>query len=213
MAEIKVFPECVALLGDVVHSRDSPRFLIHGALLSAIEITNATVPSLDPLRVTVGDEFQGIYARLGDSIAATMLLRDDMLGTAELRVGLGGGEVQVVDARRGIQDGSAWWNAREAIVMAKALSHRPGYHATRTALIDDRDVANPLVDPLLRLLDARLAELREGTRRTWRDFRRGLSNREAATLEGVSPAAVSQRILNANLRPLKEVVDALTALP
>ncbi|RRD04145.1 RNA polymerase subunit sigma-70 [Arachnia propionica] len=213
MSKVQVFSECVALLGDVVGSRDSRRAVVHDAILTAITATNTAVVALDPLRVTVGDELQGVYTTLGDAVSATMMLRDELLGTAELRVGLGGGELQVVDARRGIQDGSAWWNARDAIVTAKALALRPGYHTTRTALIDHRAVANPLVDPLLRLLDAHLADLREGSRRTWRDFRGGLSNRDLAAREGVSASAISQRINNTGLRPLKEVVDALTSLP
>ena len=213
MSEVQFFPECVALLGDVVGSRDSRRTVVHEAILAAITATNAAVTALDPLRVTVGDELQGVYATLGDAISATMLLRDELLGTAELRVGLGGGEVQVVDAGRGIQDGSAWWNARDAIVMAKSLARRPGHHAIRTALIDHRTVANPLVDPLLRLVDTHLADLKEGSRRTWRDFRGGLSNRDAAAHEQISPSAISQRINNTGLRPLKEVVDVLTSLP
>lgn len=213
MGRIQLFPECTALLGDVVRSRDSRRAAVHDAILAAIETTNAAVPTLDPLRVTVGDELQGVYASVGDAVAATMMLRDELLGTAELRVGLGGGEVRVVDAERGIQDGSAWWNAREAIERAEETSRRPGHRAARTALVDGRAAANPLADPLLRLLDAELDRLSEATRRTWRDLRRGTPNLEAAAREQVSPSAISQRINDNGLRPLLDVVETLTALP
>ena len=88
---MKGFPECVALLGDVVRSRDSDRTRVHEALLKAIATCNKAHPPLDPLRVTVGDEIQGVYATLGQAVAAMLMLRDELLGTAEVRCGLGGG--------------------------------------------------------------------------------------------------------------------------
>ena len=169
---MKGFPECVALLGDVVRSRSSDRSRVHEALLAAIEACNDAHPPLDPLRVTVGDEIQGVYTTLGRAVAAMLLLRDELLGIAEVRCGLGGGDVQVIDARRGIQDGSAWWRAREAIERAEALSRQPGNRTSRTALIDARAVANPLVDPMLRVMDATLAALSPGGGRGWTTPRR-----------------------------------------
>ena len=210
---MKGFPECVALLGDVVRSRDSDRTRVHEALLKAIATCNKAHPPLDPLRVTVGDEIQGVYATLGQAVAAMLMLRDELLGTAEVRCGLGGGDVHVIDAKRGIQDGSAWWKAREAIERAEALSRQPGNRTSRTALIDARAVANPLVDPLLRVIDAKLAALSPGSRRSWVHLRAGLDNATAAKLEGITPSANSQRINDHGLRPLACLVETLVALP
>ena len=210
---MKNIAECVALLGDVVRSRVSERARVHEALLKAIEVCNENHPPLDPLRVTVGDEIQGIYTTLGQAIAAMLRLRDELLGIAEVRCGLGGGEVQVIDPKRGIQDGSAWWGAREAIERAEALSRQPGNRTSRTALIDARAVANPLVDPLLRVIDAKLAALSPGSRRSWVHLRAGLDNATAAKLEGVTPSANSQRVNDHGLRPLAALVEALTELP
>ena len=210
---MKGFPECVALLGDVVRSRNSDRSRVHGALLAAIDACNDAQPPLDPLRVTVGDEVQGVYATLGQAVAVMLRLRDELLGIAEVRCGLGGGEVQIIDAKRGIQDGSAWWRAREAIERAETLSRQPGNRTSRTALIDTRAVANPLVDPTLRVIDAQLAALSPGARRSWVHLRAGLDNATAAKLEGVTPSANSQRINDHGLRPLAALIDALTELP
>ena len=210
---MKGFPECVALLGDVVRSRDSDRARVHETLLKAIAACNDAHPPLDPLRVTDGDEIQGVYATLGQAVAAMLLLRDEMLGTAEVRCGLGGGDVQVIDAKRGIQDGPAWWRAREAIERAEALSRQPGNRTSRTALIDARAVANPLTDPVLRMVDATLASLSPGARRSWVHLRAGKDNATAAKLEGVTPSANSQRINDHGLRPLAALVAALVALP
>ena len=159
---MKGFPECVALLGDVVRSRSSDRAHVHRALLAAIDSCNKAHPPLDPLRVTVGDEVQGVYATLGQAVAVMLRLRDELLGIAEVRCGLGGGEVQIIDAKRGIQDGSAWWRAREAIERAETLSRQPGNRTSRTALIDTRAVANPLVDPTLHVITTRSEERRVG---------------------------------------------------
>ena len=210
---MKGFPECVALLGDVVRSRNSDRSRVHGALLAAIDACNDAHPPLDPLRVTVGDEVQGVYATLGQAVAVMLRLRDELLGIAEVRCGLGGGEVQIIDAKRGIQDGSAWWRAREAIERAETLSRQPGNRTSRTALIDTRAVANPLVDPTLRVIDAQLAALSPGSRRSLVHLRAGLDNATAAKLEGVTPSANSQRINDHGLRPLAALIDALTELP
>ena len=210
---MKGFPECVALLGDVVRSRDSDRTRVHEALLKAIATCNKAHPPLDPLRVTVGDEIQGVYATLGQAVAAMLMLRDELLGTAEVRCGLGGGDVHVIDAKRGIQDGSAWWKAREAIERAEALSRQPGNRTSRTALIDTRAVANPLTDPVLRMVDAALASLNPGSRRSWVHLRAGLDNATAAKLEGITPSANSQRINDHGLRPLACLVETLVALP
>jgi len=189
---VKGFPECVALLGDVVRSRNSDRSRVHDALLAAIDACNDAQPPLDPLRVTVGDEVQGVYATLGQAGAGVLRLRD---------------------AKRGIQDGPAWWRAREAIERAEALSRQPGNRTSRTALIDARAVANPLVDPLLRVIDAKLAALSPGSRRSWVHLRAGLDNATAAKLEGVTPSANSQRVNDHGLRPLAALVEALTELP
>ena len=210
---MKGFPKCVALLGDVVRSRDSDRTRVHEALLNAIATCNKAHPPLDPLRVTVGDEVQGVYATLGQAVAAMLMLRDELLGTAEVRCGLGGGDVQVIDAKRGIQDGSAWWSAREAIERAETLSRQPGNRTSRTALIDARAVANPLTDPVLRMVDAALASLNPGARRSWVHLRTGKDNATAAKLEGITPSANSQRINDHGLRPLAALVAALVALP
>ena len=168
---MKGFPECVALLGDVVRSRDSDRTRVHEALLKAIATCNKAHP------------------------------------------GLGGGDVHVIDAKRGIQDGSAWWKAREAIERAEALSRQPGNRTSRTALIDTRAVANPLTDPVLRMVDAALASLNPGARRSWVHLRAGKDNATAAKLEGITPSANSQRINDHGLRPLACLVETLVALP
>lgn len=201
------------MLVDVVESRSSDRGALHTAILDAVEATNAAVTSTHPLRPTVGDELQGVYPTLGAALAATYRLRLEMAPRWEVRFGIGGGEVLIVDAARGIQDGSAWWNAREAIDWVKEHSQRKGHESARTAIRDVRPAATPSADALSRLVDAHLARLRDGAIGTLLGMLKGLDNAAIAAAEGISESANSQRVLNNDLRPLLDAMDALSSLP
>lgn len=213
MANMKRFPSCVALLADQVGSRRTDRDATHPKLLDALDMVNSRVAAIDDLRVTVGDELQGVYGSLGEALAASHLLRAELYGAVELRFGLGGGEVAVVDRERGIQDGSAWWNARAAVEAVEQLARDPGFSGTRTGIVDDREVANPLTSATVRLVDAQLARLRSGARESLYSLMLGLDNRTAAERAGISPSANSQRINNNDLRVLTDAIEALSRLP
>lgn len=213
MTDVKTYPDCVALLADVVGSRLGDRVASHRRVLGAIDVVNDAVEALDPLRVTVGDELQGVYASLGDALRARHALGAELAGAVDLRFGLGGGEVRVVDAERGIQDGSAWWLAREAIGWVEDLARDPGYRHVRTAVRDDRPAAVPGIDALVRLVDASTARLRGGTRRSLAGLLAGLDNHEVAAREGISASANSQRVTNNDLRVIADAITALGRLP
>lgn len=214
MPKMKVFRHCAALLLDLVDSRHLSRGRAHSTVLAAIDEVNATVPALDLLRVTVGDEMQGVYETVGAALRAAYLLRFNLMEAGvDLRAGIGGGEVRVVDAGRGIQDGEAWYRARDAIERAEALSRQPGHDSARTAVDDGREVATPLADATVRLVDASLAGLRDGARRSLAGLMQGLDNADVARAEGISPSANSQRVNRGGLRPLAETLEALFTLP
>lgn len=210
---MKDLPNSVALLVDLVGSRQSPRSQVHAALLTAIEETNRRVAPLDPLRVTISDEMQGVYRGLGEAIHASHVLRNRLFGIADLRFGIGGGEVRIIDDERGIQDGSAWWLAREAIDHVEKLASQPGYASARTAIRDSRAAATPQADAFARLVDSSLHRLREGSRRSLVGLLEGVDNATVAAEEKVSPSANSQRVNSGELRVLAEAMQALHALP
>ena len=210
MPKIKVFASCVALLGDLVDSRHSDRPTSHVALLEAIEQTNAKVPQLDPLRVTVGDEIQGVYATMGDALTASFTLRNILHGTTDIRFGFGGGEVRIVDAERGIQDGSGWILAREAINAAEeSADDTPGI---RSAVRDERPEANPLTEAMSQLIDAEIHRLGDGPRASLTALWNGLDNKSSAKLLDISPSANSQRVRTNAIRTLVEAMRALARL-
>src|SRR5262245_40012740 len=91
-------PEPVALIGDVVESRTRrDRQALHDEVEAALEAATAFVPALDPPVVTVGDEFQGVYATLGDALAASFRIRAALHPRADVRFGLGRGAVTTLD--------------------------------------------------------------------------------------------------------------------
>ena len=131
-----------ALLGDLVGSRTSAdRGALHRRLLLALDAANAGADVLDPVRVTAGDEFQGVFATVGGALAATFTLRA-RLRPAQARFGLGVGSVEVVDATDNIQDGSAWWAARAAIEATERAA-RGARRALRTGVAAAADQPAP----------------------------------------------------------------------
>ncbi|MGO1489549.1 MAG: SatD family protein [Arachnia sp.] len=213
MAGVKEKSNVVALLGDLVGSRDSRRDLVHDALLEALRHTNEQVHHLDDLRVTVGDEIQGVYETLGGALEAASLVSDELFGIADMRFGVGGGDIRIIDAERGIQDGNAWWLAREAIDFAEDLSRQSGYEGVRTAIRDQRPISTPAADALVRLVDIHVAGLKGGARRSLIGLLRGLENAEVARTEGISASANTQRVKNNDLRVLADALVALRSLP
>ena len=124
---------CV-VIGDLVGSRGAPnRRALHRAVEKALVSVNAAVPAVTELRITVGDEFQGAYDTLGAAIEAALRVRLQLLPSADVRVGIGRGPVQLLDAERGIEDGPGWWAARAAIEEVEQAAARAATKHLRTA--------------------------------------------------------------------------------
>lgn len=213
MARMEKKQCAVALLVDVVASRTGDRGALHAAVLAAAASADAGEAALDPLRPTVGDELQGVFPTLGSALRASFTLRLTLAPRWEVRFGIGGGDVIVVDEGRGIQDGPGWWLAREAIDWVKDRARRPGYETVRTRIRDERPSAVPVADAAVRLVDAHLARLRPGAVGTLRGMWAGLDNAQVAAREGISESANSQRVRTNQLRPLIDAMAALGELP
>jgi hypothetical protein len=112
------------LLGDVVASRDyANQQELFTLLADHFDWVNQQVTAIQPLQLTVGDEFQALYERLADAVRASVLLRLRLAGRLDLRFGVGWGEVITHSAisAPSAQSGKAWWNAREALDLVASV--------------------------------------------------------------------------------------------
>src|SRR5688572_19739584 len=169
-----------ALIGDLVGSRRLPdRAEAHARLAQVLGEVDALAPGIQPLEVTVGDEFQGAYADPHRAARVAMLVRLAMLPLVDVRGGIGHGEAETFDAGRSprLQDGSAWWAAREALEWMAA----PRRSSLRTWFVGpgSEDVNARLV-----CRDALVDRLNDRGRRMLALGLRGHSQQEIAALEG-----------------------------
>lgn len=214
----------MAVILDLAGSRDHPdRARAQRDFEVAMRRANASVPAVEPLHATIGDEGQAMYEGLGDALAATLLVRLAVPDPLDVRCGVGAGGYRDVSDAGGvrIQDGPAWWTAREAIETAKATQHgrTPSAHGRipeqRTWFASDVHPAGTvaLVNAYLLGRDHIVGSMREADRRRLLLSLEGRSQAEIAAAEGVSESAVSQslrrsggRALAAGLRGLREAV-------
>lgn len=107
-----------ALIGDLVASRrHADRRQLQARLRSSLAVVNERVPAIQPLTITIGDEFQGLYRQPADALEAALRIRLGLHGAAAVRIGIGWGELLVEDPDRSPfgQDGPCWWRARDAL--------------------------------------------------------------------------------------------------
>jgi hypothetical protein len=216
------------LLGDVVASKTHPdRALLQRRVQDALASVNEAVAGVQPLEVTIGDEFQGAYRSLAEAVRASLLVRLALLPEVDTRFGIGSGPVTVFDAaRRPIsQDGPAWWAAREAIERVHWQQQRSGHErAARTWYVarDDGDEAGPTAEPdVQRFVNAHLLcrdvlVPRDDARgiALLRGWLRGRTQAELAAELGISQPAVSQRLARTGafaLRDAQELLDGVVA--
>ncbi|GAA1928818.1 SatD family protein [Nocardioides lentus] len=198
------------VIADLVSSRAAvDRRLLHERVVAVLGGADR-LGALSPLRVTVGDEFQGAFAGVGQALHATLWLRL-MLLTGEpgvdVRFGVGWGEVTEVDAAGGIEDGPAWWAARDAIVAVEAEAARGGLRHRRTAYRADPQAAVPgpdpaLVEALLVCRDQVAGPMSVRSARLLLGLLEGRTQLELAESEGISASAVSQRVRGDGLAAL-----------
>lgn len=187
----------IALVGDVIGSR---RYDPQGELLRRVAavLADVTPAALQPLALTVGDEFQGLFHDLGGALGAWLDLRTS-LGRldppVEIRVGLGAGDVEdsgAAPAPAG-QSGTAWWRARDALDEVRGLERRSHWpRSLRTRYVsDDGDEAG--VNAVLVLADQLLAGMDAADLTILDGLRRGRRQVDVADDLGITQSAVARR--------------------
>jgi hypothetical protein len=185
----------IAVIADVVGSRRQPdRRAAQRALEAGLEQVNALVPAVQPLRPTVGDESQGIYADLPAALLATLLLRLVLSPRLDCRFGIAAGWYETVGDEGGalIQDGSAWWSAREAILEAKARESARD-PALRTWFAGEGELA-AVTNAYLLSRDQLVTHMSDRSRRLLLGLLVERTQTSLAEEEGISPSAVSQNL-------------------
>jgi hypothetical protein len=197
---MKTMPEEMGtLVGDVVLSREAAdRRGLHASLRAAIDGLNEDPDAgvVDRLRITVGDEFQGRFGSVGSAVHATLVLRLRLAPEADVRFGVGWGEVTVLD-EDGTQDGPGWWAAREAIEWVAQAQGQSATGLVRTAyrLAEGGDgPAEAAVNAALQCRDHLVGSLDDRSRRVLGGMLSGTTQAEIAAAEGISASAVSQRV-------------------
>ena len=186
------------LIGDVVRSRAAAdRPALHTRLAELLETANDELEPVVPLRITVGDEYQGCFESVGDALHAALWLRLQLVPQAELRHGVGWGSVAVLADSPRIEDGPGWWAAREAIESVKLEAIRPATRRMRTAyrIADETDGPDPAsVNAALMCRDQMIGSVSQRSLRLLRGTLAGRTQAELAEDEGISASAVSQRV-------------------
>ncbi|RRD29103.1 SatD family protein [Actinomyces bowdenii] len=205
-----------AVIADIIGSRHLPdRAEAQRAFLAALDRAARGLNLPRPPYASVGDEFQAVASALGDALALTLRAHLLLPPGLELRFGIGQGDVIEVDGARGvagapIEDGPAWWAARDAIEHAHALQDRGDRYARtwlrcsprvpggrrgseRAEGREDRGLREreAVVNSLLLLRDHGIARLQLRQRRMMAGLVLGEKQVEIARAERVSQQAVS----------------------
>ncbi|MEJ3404963.1 DNA-binding protein [Rathayibacter sp. YIM 133350] len=159
-----------------------------------------------PVDQTAGDEVQLVTAEAETALASVL----DLTRSGRWSVGLGVGSVRtpLPDAARKAT-GDAFIAARDAVDAAKRDESR---FALRTRRTPETIVTAELVEPLLRML---LVARRRRSDQGWEVsdlMRSGHTQKEAAGILGITPAAVSQRLRAGLWRLDEEAQPALVTL-
>jgi hypothetical protein len=188
------------LIGDLIGSRGSTdRRALHETFAAVLERVNTELRPPTPVRMQVGDEYQGVFASLGDALHASLTVRLAMLPGADVRHGIGRGSIEVLSEDPRVEDGPGWWAARAAIGRVEEAERRPGERSLRTAYVAAHDAAVPggeeaAVNAALVLRDHLVSGLSDRSLSVLRGLLVGESQRDLAEALGISPSAVSQRV-------------------
>ncbi len=208
----------VAVIIDLVDSRRLPfRAAAQEEIERSFAVLNKRIDHEQPVEATIGDEFQAVYTTVAAALEATMLARLGLPDGVDCRFGLGLGEVAAIGRGSAgiLQDGSAWWLAREAIDEAhrrqdsRTPSVRSWYRSDPSAAERGAGAAEPLVNAYLVTRDHIIGAMTDRGRRIAFGSMMGRSQQELAEQEGISQSAVSQSLRRSGGANLIATLDVL----
>ncbi|WP_022869037.1 SatD family protein [Schaalia vaccimaxillae] len=180
-----------AILADIINSRElDDRNAAQESFLSVLEEATKSLKILQQPYATVGDEFQTVCSSLEDALDFTLRVQLLLPLDLGLRFGIGEGDIKTIPTQHTpIQDGSAWWRAREAIDNAHETQKHLRFTRTRAACADPQRTAH--TNALLTLRDQTVSRLQERPRRIIAAALVGTTQIAIARKEGITQAAVS----------------------
>ncbi len=186
------------VIGDLVGSRTtSNRAKVHEAFADAVEEVNREWQPVTPLRITVGDEYQGAFETVGAAIQATFRLRIALDPVVGVRHGISWGATRVLREDPRVEDGPGWWSARAAI---EAAEHAEGKAATRGVRTwyppaDEAGGPDPAaVNAALVARDELFSRLDRSSVSVLSGMLSAMSQKAIAAELDITPSAVSQRV-------------------
>lgn len=187
----------VGLIADIVRSRElDDRAAAQDAVRRAFDDAHRAFSVTEPVWATVGDEFQATYSHLHQALSVTALVRLLLPDDLDCRFGLGQGEIRHVERAPGgglIQDGSAWWSAREAIKIAhKHEDH--GHPYLRTWFDGGEPDRVALVNAYLISRDHSISRMKHREKRVTAAALLGDTQEAIARSEQITQSAVSQNL-------------------
>jgi hypothetical protein len=209
------------LIGDLIGSRGSDdRQALHARFERALDEVNDQFSPPTPMRITVGDEYQGMFASLGDALSASLLVRLALRPEGDIRHGIGRGEVEVLGTSPRVEDGPGWWAARAAIERVEQAEAKAATRTLRTAYVEDssapagsRTPDEAVVNAALLLRDELVTGLSERSLSVLRGLLAGQTQRDLADELGISPSAVSQRVRADGLGTILAAHELMGGLP
>jgi hypothetical protein len=184
------------LIGDVVLSREeADQVGLLARMKKALEETNRVCTPVQPLTMTIGDEFQGVYGDLRQALKATLLVRLFLGVLPELRFGLGWGKISALDPERAPlgQSGPAWWGARAAIEHVKDLESRRRWPRALRTWVGDEEQEFAFLNAFLLCRDQVLHRMDAKDRAIALGLFLGKRQDELAEELGISQATISKR--------------------
>lgn len=199
MTAFRQQPRAVAVIVDIVRSRDlDDRRRAQRSIVAAFRRVNENTATVQPLSASVGDEFQALYPTVPDALRAVLLARLALPPALDCRFGIAHGIAgQVGHGLTGaLQDGSAWWLAREAI----DEGHRREVGRTPTLRSwyrsDDEEDTPPegITNAYLLARDHIVSGMSDRNRRLALGLLLGDGQASLAEQEGITQGAVSQSL-------------------
>lgn len=158
---------------------------------------NTVAPAVQPLRMTIGDEFQGLFHDVPAAISATLQIRLALQPTVDVRIGIGWGTLDLVpqDPPFG-QDGPCWWRAREAIDQVKKSESSNAVPRSVRTLVKTGDGREDLFNAYLVARDHITAAWDEVDFEIARIHIQGTNQTGISRQVGLSQSSVSRRLQN-----------------